>query len=249
MEKIKSSFNYLRKNILVKYFLVMAFICIGTIGIIRPILQDYFYTTEVSVTPSKKNLPIYCVNTDEKKVSISFDAAWGADDTEELLKILRDNDVKATFFLCGYWVDDYPEEVKRIHEEGHEIANHSDTHPHGSQLSLEKNKEEILKVHEKIKNLLGVEMDLYRPPFGEYNDTVLQAAKEVGYHTIQWDIDTNETKIEVLKILETSIFFILINPINFNFVIKDIDIINYFMCSFSFKFYVVVSLIRKFRNC
>lgn len=193
MQKIKLYFNYLRKNIFLRYFLIIAFLCIGTVGVMRPILQSYFYTEAVSVTPSKKKLPIYCVSTDEKKIAISFDAAWGADDTEELLEILRNNDVKATFFLCGYWVDDYEDEVKRIYEEGHEIANHSDTHPHGSQLTLEQNKEEILKVHEKIKNLLGIEMDLYRPPFGEYNDTVLQAAQEVGYHTIQWDIETLET--------------------------------------------------------
>lgn len=176
-------------------------LCLSTIGVLRPIVQKFLNIKTVAVTPSKKNLPIYSVNTDEKKIAISFDAAWGADDTEDLLKILQDNSVKATFFLCGYWVDKYPNEVKRIFEEGHEIGNHSDTHPHGSQISLEQNKKEILAVHEKIKNLLGIEMNLYRPPFGEYNDTVLQAAKEVGYHTIQWDIETLETKIEkTLKI-------------------------------------------------
>ena len=55
-----------------------------------------------------------------------------------------------------------------------------------------------MEVHNKIKDLVGYEMNLYRPPFGEYNDTVLQAAKELDYHTIQWDIEVLETKIEVL---------------------------------------------------
>lgn len=121
-------------------------------------------------------------------------APWGADDTDELLSILNKNNVKATFFLCGYWVDKYPNEVKKIFESGHDIGNHSDTHPHGAQISLEQNKENIMACHQKIKNLLGIDMFLYRPPFGEYNDTVLKAAKECDYYPIQWDIDSLDWK-------------------------------------------------------
>jgi len=121
-------------------------------------------------------------------------APWGAEDTDNLLNILKENDVKATFFLCGYWVDKYPDEVKKIYEAGHTVGNHSNTHPHGNQLSLQKNKEEIMGCHEKVKNLLGIEMNLYRPPFGEYNDTVLTAAEECGYYPIQWDVDSLDWK-------------------------------------------------------
>ncbi len=199
MNKMKKLIKILKIDN-VKYFVILAILCFSLVSIFRPIVQNNMDSIAVSAQPqpAKKNLPIYCVDTDEKKVAISFDAAWGADDTEELLTILKNNDVKATFFLCGYWVDKYPEEVKRIYEEGHEIGNHSNTHPHGSQISLEKNKNEIMEVHKKVKDLLGYDMNLYRPPFGEYNDTVLQAAKEVGYHTIQWDIETLEIKIEVV---------------------------------------------------
>lgn len=77
---------------------------------------------------------------------------------------IEEKDVKATFFLCGYWVDKYPEEVKKIYNDGHDIGNHSNTHPHGSKLSLEENKENIQGCHEKIKNLLGIDANLYRPP-------------------------------------------------------------------------------------
>ena len=195
MNKMKKLIKILKIDN-VKYFVILAILCFSLVSIFRPIVQNNMDSIAVSAQPkpAKKNLPIYCVNTDEKKVAISFDAAWGADDTEELLIILKNNDVKATFFLCGYWVDKYPEEVKRIYEEGHEIGNHSNTHPHGSQISLEQNKNEIMEVHKKVKDLLGYDMNLYRPPFGEYNDTVLQAAKEVGYHTIQWDIDSLDWK-------------------------------------------------------
>ncbi len=121
-------------------------------------------------------------------------APWGADDTDTLIDILKKNDVKATFFLCGYWVDKYPEEVKKIYEAGNEIGNHSNTHPHSSQLSLEDNKKNIMDCHNKIKVLLGIDPILYRPPFGEYNDTVLNAAEECNYYPIQWDVDSLDWK-------------------------------------------------------
>ena len=147
-----------------------------------------------SFAEAERKLPIYCVDTNENKVAISFDAAWGADDTDELLRILRENDVKTTFFMCGYWVDDYPEEVKKIAEEGHDLGNHSATHPHMSQLSKQQIKDELMKTEEKVFNLTGYDMDLFRPPFGEYNNNVIEAAEECGYYTVQWDVDSLDWK-------------------------------------------------------
>lgn len=138
----------------------------------------------------ERKLPIYCVQTEKPEVSVSFDAAWGADDTDELLRILEDNHVKATFFLCGYWVEKYPEEVKKIAEAGHDLGNHSATHPHMSQLTAEQITEELQKCHQNVKELTGIEMDLFRPPFGEYDNEVIETAAANGYHTIQWDIDS-----------------------------------------------------------
>ncbi len=143
---------------------------------------------------AKKELPIYCVETDEKKVAISFDAAWGADDTDTLLSILEKNDVKATFFLCGYWVEKYPDEVAKIAQAGHDLGNHSATHPHMNQLSSEEITKELQGCHEAVKEITGLDMKLFRPPFGEYNDNVIQTAKENNYFSIQWDVETHETK-------------------------------------------------------
>lgn len=207
MKNIKNLLLKIKNNTSVKYFLFLIIMCIALVSIVRPIVQNQLNIEPVSKpSKAKKNLPIYCVNTENKKVGISFDAAWGADDTDELLQVLENNNVKATFFLCGTWVDKYPEEVKKIHSKGHEIGNHSNTHPHVTKISLEENKKEIMSVHNKVKELIGKDIDLYRPPFGEYNDTVLQAAKELGYHTIQWDIETLETKVEVLKAFYFSLF-------------------------------------------
>ncbi len=143
---------------------------------------------------AERKLPIYCVQTEKPQVSVSFDAAWGAEDTDELLRILAENDVKATFFLCGYWVEKYPNEVKKIAEAGHDLGNHSATHPHMSQISSEQIAQELQKCHQNVKDLTGVEMDLFRPPFGEYDNHVIETAEANGYYTIQWDVDSLDWK-------------------------------------------------------
>jgi len=159
---------------------------------IQPPADGRTFESRSQTVDGRRQLPIYSVDRDDMRIAISFDAAWGADDTDTLLAILREHNVLTTFFLCGYWVDKYPEEVRRIHAAGHDIANHGDTHAHGAKLNLEANKREIMGVHNKVRELLGIEMNLFRPPFGEYNNTVLQAADALGYFTIQWDIDSHD---------------------------------------------------------
>ena len=160
-----------------------------------------------AVAEGERRLPIYCVQTEKPQVSVSFDAAWGADDTDELLRILKENDVKATFFLCGYWVEKYPEEVKKIAAEGHDLGNHSATHPHMSRISSEEIAQELQKCHENVKKLTGEEMELFRPPFGEYDNHVIETAEQNGYYTIQWDVDSLDWKeqgaeVEIRQVLE-----------------------------------------------
>jgi len=146
------------------------------------------------VLAAEKKMPIYSVQTDEKVVAITFDAAWGADDTDILLEILEEYDARATFFICGYWFEQFPNDVKKFHAAGHDIANHGDTHAHVASLNLEKNKAEIMGAHEKARALLGIEMDLYRPPYGEYSDDVITATEQTRYFAIQWDVDSLDWK-------------------------------------------------------
>lgn len=143
---------------------------------------------------SKENLPIYSVETDEKVVSISFDAAWGNEDTQELLDILDKYEIKATFFLVGSWVDKYSEDVKNIYARGHDIGNHSTTHAHMTRISKEQCIKELMDSHKKVQDLLGYDMDLFRPPYGDYNDSLVKTAKECGYYTVQWDVDSLDWK-------------------------------------------------------
>ena len=148
----------------------------------------------VSSNVNGRELPIYCVDTKEKKVALSFDAAWGNEDTQKILDILKKNDVHATFFMTGGWVESYPDDVKAICEAGHDLGNHSEHHKNMSQISEEEKTKELLSVHEKVKKLTGKDMELFRPPYGDYDDRVILNAKENGYYTIQWSVDSLDWK-------------------------------------------------------
>jgi peptidoglycan/xylan/chitin deacetylase (PgdA/CDA1 family) len=150
---------------------------------------DKMETMEMS-SGTGKLVPIYDVETPKQRISITINCAWNADDIDQILKILDQRNVKVTFFMVGDWVDKYGEYVKKIAEAGHEIANHSDTHAHVNKLSYEQNVEEVQKCSEKIKKLTGQDVKLYRPPYGEYNDTVIKSATDNGYKVIQWSVDT-----------------------------------------------------------
>ena len=151
-------------------------------------------TVSVSNTVNGKELPIYSVETEEKKVALSFDAAWGNEDTQIILDTLAKYNVHATFFMTGGWVENYPEDVKKIQTAGHDLANHSENHKNMSQLSDTECQEELMKVHNKVKELTGVKMDLFRPPYGDYDDHVITNAKGCGYYTIQWSVDSLDWK-------------------------------------------------------
>ena len=147
-----------------------------------------------SSTVGNRELPIYCVETDEKKIALTFDAAWGNEDTKQIMEILRKHNIKVTFFMTGGWVEKYPDDVKMILAEGHDLGNHSENHKNMSQISDSEKESELMKVHEKVKNLTGYEMSLFRPPYGDYNNAVVKTAKKCGYYTIQWDVDSLDWK-------------------------------------------------------
>ena len=132
----------------------------------------------ISSTPGGRNLPIYCVETEKPQVAISFDAAWGNEDTQTLLDILSRNNVKATFFMTGSWVESYPEDVKKIYEAGHDLGNHSQNHKYMTKLSDEEKTQELMSVHNKVKELIGYDMFLFRPPYGDYDNQVVANAKK-----------------------------------------------------------------------
>ncbi|MGF0031410.1 polysaccharide deacetylase family protein [Bariatricus sp. SGI.154] len=148
----------------------------------------------ISSNVNGRELPIYSVETEEKKVALTFDAAWENEQTEEILRILEEHGIHATFFMTGGWVEKYPEDVKKILAAGHDLGNHSENHKNMSELSKEEQKLEVMKVHEKVKELTGTDMKLFRPPYGDYDDTVIQSVQECGYFPIEWSVDSLDWK-------------------------------------------------------
>ena len=143
---------------------------------------------------SNRLLPIYCVETDKKQIAISFDAAWGNDDTQTLIDILKEYNVPATFFVVGSWVDKYPESVKALADAGHQIQNHSNTHPHMPQLSKNQMCDELKSCNDKIEKITGVCPTLHRPPYGDYDNALIESVESLNMHTIQWSVDSLDWK-------------------------------------------------------
>ncbi|HZJ82731.1 MAG TPA: polysaccharide deacetylase family protein [Clostridia bacterium] len=144
---------------------------------------------------TKKELPIYSVDVEDKRLAISFDAAWGSEYTDEILRILEERNIKCTFFLVGFWVDAHPDKVELIADKGHEIANHSTNHPHMSKLSRDQIIKEIDTTQKRIEELAGNSaVKLIRPPYGDYNNLLIKTCDELGFYPIQWDVDSLDWK-------------------------------------------------------
>lgn len=148
----------------------------------------------VSASAAKRQLPIYSVEREEKVCAISFDAAWGNEDTQTLIDILARYGVKTTFFVVGDWAEKYPESVKALHDAGHEVMSHSDHHDHYNSLSTQQIIDDVTASNERISAVTGVTPTLIRCPYGEYDDHVIAAIRSMGMEPIQWDVDSLDWK-------------------------------------------------------
>lgn len=158
------------------------------------IFAAVFSPAVVGASATTRQLPIYCVGRDNKCASLTFDAAWGNEDTQQLIDILAKYNVHATFFVVGQWVDKYPESVKALHDAGHEVMNHSDDHAHFSKLSSGDIAANVNACCDKIQAVTGVRPALFRCPYGEYDDNVVLSVREAGLQVIQWDVDSLDWK-------------------------------------------------------
>lgn len=150
----------------------------------------------------ERKLPIYAVKTEEKKIAITFDAAWSNQDTQKLIEVLKKHKAKATFFIVGDWAKRFPESVKAFFDAGHEIANHSDTHKAFSKCTYAELRREMADCNEKLEKITGKKVALVRAPSGDYTNQSIDVAKELNMLTIQWDVDSLDyTKIPVEEIV------------------------------------------------
>lgn len=176
----------LKKVMSIVYKLIVLSIIVGVIFVLINYLPINL------LNQSQKKSPIYRVETDEKKIALSFDVAWGNDNIHQILNILEKHKVKSSFFLVGNWVDENEDLVKEIDKRGHEIGNHSDTHAKMIELNEMDVIQEIESTSEKIENLIGKRPYIYRPPFGEFDDKTLDIYESLGYQTIKWDVDSTD---------------------------------------------------------
>ena len=183
----------MRLLILTKRKLISIGFCLLT-GILAATVAISSTVKAVQTANTPREIPIYHVDTDKKQVALSFDAAWGNEQTNTLLDILDKYEVKTTFFLVGAWVDNYPESVKDIADKGHDIGNHSNTHPHMTQMSSSDMTKEVEECNKKIEEITGCRPTLFRAPYGDYNNDVVKSVNGCNMYCVQWDVDSLDWK-------------------------------------------------------
>ncbi len=145
----------------------------------------------VAVTaPAGSLRPVYSARTEEKVVALTFDISWGKEQWPRVMDILKTEGVQATFFLSGPWAQQVPEAVQRVVADGHELASHGQRHDNFSKLGRHGTAENLQTAHKILKELVGKDPKLVRPPNGDFNTESLTATRDLGYETIMWSVDS-----------------------------------------------------------
>ncbi len=141
----------------------------------------------------------YKGNVDGKVVSFACNIDWGNEYIQPMLETFSEHNIKITFFVTGTWAKNNPDLLKAIYKSGHQIGNHGYRHIDYDKLSYEGNREEILKAHNIVYDILGVEPIYFAPPSGAYNDNTVKAAKDLNYDIIMWSVDTIDWREDSTK--------------------------------------------------
>ena len=181
-------FAFIRKRTLIKIAVFFTLFAVSGIALFSSGAYAVFYGGNL------RKLPIYYVKTEEKKVAISFDCAWGTDYTDKLLAAMEKENIRCTFFMVKFWTEKYPEYVKKISYAGHEIGTHSATHPYMSKLDESAIEKELAVSSAAIEKITGKKVELFRPPYGDYDDLLIETANKQGLYTIQWSVDSLDWK-------------------------------------------------------
>lgn len=148
---------------------------------------EIFATADMDVVFSKSREPT-------RKIALTFDDGPHPRYTERILNVLEKYDVRATFFVIGVNVQNYPEPLKKIYAAGHEVGNHTFHHDNNNDLDADNARHEMSKCEQIIFETVGVKPTLFRPPRGKCNQDVINAAQELGYSVVLWSIDTLDWK-------------------------------------------------------
>nr|MDD6335933.1 polysaccharide deacetylase family protein [bacterium] len=176
------------KKRIISIAVIAAVVLAGIIGLIAALTGGSSSQT-LAPQATGRLLPVYRVEEPNKRIALTFDAAWGQEYVQQILDTLDQYKVKCTFFMVGYWVDNYPDLARMIVSRGHEIGNHSTNHLHMRELTREQMEADIAGMNEKMIQVTGKKPALFRCPFGEYNDLLLRVAQEQGLVAVQWSVD------------------------------------------------------------
>ena len=188
-----------QKRILKDLFAFFSIFFVGVLCVVSSAVycvrkgMENMQTTGAGIS-SPRSLPIYSVEVEEKKIAISVDCAWGVDYTDSLLSIMEKNDVTCTFFAVQFWVEKYPEYAKKIVENGHELGTHSRTHSYMSKQTVEEIRDELATSSAAIEKITGQKVSLFRPPYGDYDNKLIDTCLDMGLYPIQWDVDSLDWK-------------------------------------------------------
>ncbi len=136
--------------------------------------------------------PIRAGSSDTPRIALTFDDGPHPKKTDAILDLLEEYGIRATFFVIGENVGNYPAPLLRAVSSGHEIGNHTFSHGRTARLSAEELESEIRKAEQTLLTVANVRTSLFRPPEGVCSDTVLRAAKTLGYRVILWNVDTRD---------------------------------------------------------
>lgn len=172
-----------RKRIQLFYYFIISVLSIAIISV--------SYCTASAQIVKKKALPIYCVDTDEKKIALTFDCAWENSDSLILMNLLNKYNIKATFFTTGDFCQRYSQDIEMFSQAGHSIQNHSNKHPHVENIQKQTLIDDTTACDEIITKITGKKPTLYRAPYGEFSNSMLSVFEnELNHKVIQWSCDS-----------------------------------------------------------
>lgn len=195
-------------NAITNSIIILVILVIGFVGM-----------SNTKAIPVWKETGVYRGSEERPEVSLMFNVYWGTEYVEPILKILKQRNVKTTFFIGGIWASKNQETLRLIAEDGHEIGNHGYFHKDADKINYAQNYDEINLTYKLIDELIGVKTKLFAPPSGAYSDDMYRACSELNHTVIMWSRDTidwrDKDEVTVLKRATTDIQngdFILMHP-------------------------------------
>jgi len=177
-----------------KFYVVKIKMLLSVLVLTALVLLFFVSGRYISANTSVRQIPVYSIENDNNQIAITFDCAWSAEDIPDIVNILNKYNCKAVFFAVGNWAEKYPDMVRLLHENGHTIANHSYSHPHYNSMSKSEMLADMDKCDNVIMGITGEKPTLFRSPYGEYNNSVIDVCRENNHEYIQWSVDSLDWK-------------------------------------------------------